>query len=232
VRPAQILSVMCAYSRVPAHFLEASPLQRVALKTWIALLRGVNVLGSRKLPMKDLAATLKRAGFTSVRTYIQSGNVVFQSAKGPARPLSTQIAQLIQKNFGFQPQVIVISERELAAAVSGNPFPGAVTNHKSLHLYFLSERPSKPDLGSLARLKNDSEAFALRGHVFYLHTPQGFAISKVRSKIERCLGVHATGRNWRTANQLLEMLREPSGGEATPSKRRPLHRPAARSARR
>ena len=202
------------------------------MNTWIALLRGVNVLGSRKLSMKDLTATFERAGFASVRTYIQSGNVVFQSAKGPARALSTQIAQLMQKKFGFQPQVMVLSERELAAAVSGNPFPEAVTDHKSLHLFFLSERPSNPDLGSLARLKSGNEGFALKGHVFYLHTPQGFAISKVRAKIERCLGVHATGRNWRTANQLLEMSREPSGDKATPSKRRPLHCPAARSARR
>jgi uncharacterized protein (DUF1697 family) len=202
------------------------------LKTWIALLRGVNVLGSRKLPMKDLIATLERAGFASVRTYIQSGNVVFQSAEGPARPLSTQIAQLIQKKFGFQPQVMVLSERELAAAVSGNPFPAAAVDHKLLHLFFLSERPSNPDLDSLARLKTGSEAFVLKGAVFYLHTPQGFSISKVRSKIERCLGVHATARNWRTANQLLEMSREPSGDKAPISKRRGLHRPAPCSARR
>jgi len=192
----------------------------------------VNVLGSRKLPMKDLGAVLQLASFASVRTYIQSGNVVFQSARGSARALSTQIAQLIQKKFGFQPQVMVLNERQLAAAVTGNPFPAAATDHKSLHLFFLSKRPSNPDLDSLARLKSGSEAFALKGHVFYLHTPQGFAISKVRAKIERCLGVHATARNWRTANQLLEMSRKPSGGKAPISKRRGLHRPAPRSARR
>jgi uncharacterized protein (DUF1697 family) len=203
-----------------------------APKTWIGLLRGVNVLGSRKLPMKDLTATLERAGFGSVRTYIQSGNVVFQSAKGPARALSTQIAQLIQKKFGFQPQVMVLNGRQLAAAVSGNPFPAAAIDHKSLHLFFLSERPSKPDLGSLARLKSGSESFALKGQVFYLHTPQGFAISKVRAKIERCLAVHATARNWRTANQLLEMSRKSSGDKVPNSKRRSLRRSAPRSARR
>jgi uncharacterized protein (DUF1697 family) len=204
----------------------------IRLKTWIALLRGVNVLGSRKLPMKDLAEVLQRAGFGSVRTYIQSGNVVFQSATRGASELSTQIALLIQKRFGFQPQVMVLSARELAAAISGNPFPEAATDHKSLHLFFLSERPSNPDLGSLARLKSGSEAYVLKGHVFYLHTPQGFAISKVRAKIERCLGVHATGRNWRTANQLLEMSRRPPGDKAIVRKRGDLRRLAPRSARR
>jgi uncharacterized protein (DUF1697 family) len=176
--------------------------------------------------MKDLAAVLQRAGFARVRTYIQSGNVVFQSAAGGGSGLSSKIALLIQKKFGFQPQVMVLSERQLAAAVGSNPFPEAAADHKSLHLFFLSERPSNPDLGSLARVKNRSEAFVLKGGVFYLHTPQGFAISKVRAKIERCLGVHATARNWRTANQLLEMSREPSEDKTTPPKRRGLHRPS------
>jgi uncharacterized protein (DUF1697 family) len=178
---------------------------RAALKTWIALLRGVNVLGNRKLPMKDLAALLENNGLRCVRTYIQSGNVLFRSSKRSARALSTQIARLIRTKAGFEPQVMVLSEQELAAAVRGNPFPAAVRDHKSLHLYFLSERPTNPDLYSLARLNRGREAFALKGGVFYLHTPEGFAASKVRAKVEHCLGVQATARNWRTVNQLLEM---------------------------
>jgi uncharacterized protein (DUF1697 family) len=181
------------------------------LKTWIALLRGVNVLGSHKLPMKDLAALLEDAGFASVRTYIQSGNVVFRSSRGTARTHAERIARVIRGKFGFAPQVMVLSARQLAAAVRGNPFPRASSDHKSLHLFFLAGRPSEPDLGSLRRLKGRREAFALRGAVFYLHTPDGFADSAVRTRVERCLGVHASARNWRTVNQLLGMTqrREP-----------------------
>jgi uncharacterized protein (DUF1697 family) len=175
-------------------------------RTWIALLRGVNVVGKNKVPMKQLAAALERAGLRSVRTYIQSGNVIFQSASGSARTLGTRIAQLILEEFGFSPQVMVISGQELERAIRGNPFPGAHKNHKLLHLFFLSARPAKPDLESLSQLDAGREAFALRGSVFYLYTPDGFADSVVRSRIERSLGVHATGRNWRTANELLRLL--------------------------
>ncbi|HLJ38381.1 MAG TPA: DUF1697 domain-containing protein [Steroidobacteraceae bacterium] len=177
------------------------------MKTWIALLRGINVVGANKVPMKELAAALERAGFSSVRTYIQSGNVIFESsAGGGARALSTRIARLVRRKFGFEPKVMVISRQQLEQAVRDNPFPGARENHKSLHLFFLSARPRKPDLASLAQLDLGREAFALKGSVFYLYTPDGFPDSVIRSRLERCLGVAATGRNWRTANQLLSML--------------------------
>jgi uncharacterized protein (DUF1697 family) len=175
------------------------------LRTWIALLRGINVVGRRQLLMKDLAAIFERSGFSSVRTYIQSGNVIFQSAHGTARSLAAEIAALILKRAGFEPQVMVLSPRELAAAVRGNPFPQADQDHKSLHLFFLSARPPRPDLDSLTRLKRGREGFALEGKVFYLFTPHGFPQCELHDKIERFLGVHATARNWRTARQLLSM---------------------------
>lgn len=179
--------------------------RRARLKTWIALLRGINVVGRRQLLMKDLAATIERGGFSCVRTYIQSGNVVFQSSHGSARSLAAGIGALIYKRAGFEPQVMVLSRRELAAAVRGNPFPEADTDHKSLHLFFLSARPARPDLESLTRLKKGREGFVLAGKVFYLFTPHGFPQCALHDRVERFLGVHATARNWRTANALLAM---------------------------
>ena len=179
------------------------------MKTWIALLRGINVVGRRKLLMRDLAAILERGGLRSVRTYIQSGNVVFQSARGSARTLATQIGELILKKSGFQPHVMVLSVAELAEAIAGNPFPEADADHKALHLFFLSAKPRRPDLEALTRLKRGREGFVLAGKVFYLYTPHGFAQSDLHDKVERFLGVHATGRNWRTANQLLLMTQAP-----------------------
>lgn len=173
---------------------------------WLALLRGINVVGQNKVPMKGLASALEHAGFEAVRTYIQSGNVLFRSSNRDRRALARRIERLVEREFGCSPTVVVISRAELAAAIRGNPFPGASENHKLLHLYFLASRPDSPDIDSLARLDAGREAFKLDGDVFYLWTPDGFADSVLRSRIERCLGVPATARNWRTVNELLKLL--------------------------
>jgi len=187
------------------------------LKTWIALLRGVNVVGSRRLLMKDLTAMLTGDGLGAVRTYIQSGNVVFECAGGSARTLAARIAALIHAQAGFETRVMVLSCAALASAVRANPFPQAQRDHKSLHLFFLARRPPRPDLAALRRLRSGGDAFALKGGVFYLYTPQGFPNSALHDKVERLLGVYATGRNWRTANQLLA-LAQPSGLRMRPER--------------
>jgi uncharacterized protein (DUF1697 family) len=174
--------------------------------TWLALLRGINVVGKNKVPMKALASALETAGFQNVRTYIQSGNVVFRSSSSAPDGLAGKIARLVKRNFACAPTVVVISKAQLDAAIRTNPFPEAQRNHKLLHLYFLASAPKSADIDSLARLDAGREAFALKGSVFYLWTPDGFAASVLRSRVERCLGVPATARNWRTANELLKLL--------------------------
>jgi uncharacterized protein (DUF1697 family) len=185
--------------------MKAAPSGRVAT-TWLALLRGINVVGKNKVPMKALAGALETAGFQAVRTYIQSGNIVFRSPGGDAGALAAKIARLVERKFGCAPAVLVISKAQLAAAVRANPFPDAQHNHKLLHLYFFDSPPKSPDIESLGRVAAGREAFALKGSVFYLWTPDGFADSVLRSRVERCLGVPATARNWRTVNELLKLL--------------------------
>jgi uncharacterized protein (DUF1697 family) len=176
------------------------------MHAWLALIRGINVVGRNKVPMKALSSALEAAGLRGVQTYIQSGNVMFRSSSGNAPALANRIARLIEQEFACAPSVRVVSRAELAAAIRGNPFPGAHRNHQSLHVYFLTSRPKSPDLDSLTRLDAGREAFKLDGTVFYLWTPDGFADSVLRSRIERCLGVRATARNWRTVNELLRRL--------------------------
>jgi uncharacterized protein (DUF1697 family) len=178
------------------------------VKTFIALLRGINVGGARPLPMKNLVVTLEAAGFVSVRTYIQSGNVVFQASRGTSRSLGLQIGQLIEKKFRFHVPVLILRDVELSAAIRDNPFPQAITAPNYLHLGFLCDAPTSPDLISLEKLKTATEAYKLKGKVFYLHTPDGMGTSKLAAKVERALGVDTTFRNWRTVNQLLEMSDE------------------------
>jgi uncharacterized protein (DUF1697 family) len=175
---------------------------------WIALFRGINVGGCQILPMKDLTALLEGAGLGGVRTYIQSGNVVFQGAQGTSISLAKRIGDLVLKSHGFVPKVFVLSMKELSNAVAANPFPQAELDPKAVHLYFLSKLPPAPDLESLNRLRTGREAFELKGKVFYLHTPGGFGVSKLAARAERFLGIDATARNWRTVNKLIEMARE------------------------
>src|SRR5579863_389692 len=92
--------------------------------TWLALLRGINVVGRNKVPMKALAAALETAGFLSVRTYIQSGNILFRSRSRDSPALARQIERLVARDFGCTPTVLVIGKAALAAAIRGNPFTG------------------------------------------------------------------------------------------------------------
>src|SRR5207302_9803486 len=99
----------------------------------------------------------------------------------PRRPAGTREYRLpcgaVHKAKGFHPKVVVLNVKELERAASNNPFPKAESQPKTLHLFFLSEEPLCADLASLKRLRSGKEAFALRGKIFYLHTPDGFAVS-------------------------------------------------------
>jgi uncharacterized protein (DUF1697 family) len=175
------------------------------VKTFIALLRGINVGGSHMLPMKELKRLLEKLGCVEIHTYIQSGNVVFRSGRADAEGLATQLTQAVSSTYGFSPRVMVLTLRELARAVADNPFREAEESPKSLHLFFLAASPRTPDLKSLHALQAQTERFALRGRVLYLLTPEGFGRSKLAARVERLLGVEATARNWRTVTTLLDM---------------------------
>lgn len=173
--------------------------------TYIALIRGINVTGNNMLPMKSLAALMGRLGCQDVRTYLQSGNAVFESNETNRDRLCSALTAAIQKAHGFAPRVMLLTASELRRAAKANPFPQAADNHKLVHLYFLADRASKADLQAIGACATSGELFALKGKVFYLHTPNGFGVSKVAERAERLLGVAATARNWRTVSALIEM---------------------------
>ena len=182
------------------------------MKTWIALLRGVNVGGKNKLPMKALAAELATLGLSDIRTYIQSGNVIFRSPDTRvAAILAAEISAAIKTKFGFEPHVIVISAKELADSVTANPFPELSPNAdgKALHFFFLLEAPRNFDQDRLAAVRRQSERWQIEGRVLYLHTPEGFGNSKLAAQIERILGVTSTARNWSTVCALLDLVKDP-----------------------
>jgi uncharacterized protein (DUF1697 family) len=182
-----------------------------AMQTWIALLRGVNVGGKNKLPMKELVALLETLGLSEVRTYIQSGNAIFRGPAGSPSALADSIGSAIREKFGFQPGVIVIRQEDFAKAAAVNPFPEAEKelDGRTLHLFFLGHGLKKVDAECLDAVKRTTERWRVIGPVFYLHAPEGFGDSKLAAKAERCLGVPATARNWRTVSELLKLAAGP-----------------------
>lgn len=180
------------------------------MTTFIALLRGINVGGHNKLPMQELVQLLESLGLVNVKTYIQSGNVVFQSIQTQPSTLAEEISTAIEQRHRFKPQVMILRSEDLETAVSQNPFPQATEDHKTLHFYFLESIPSNPDLTMLEAVKTETEQFKLLDQVFYLHAPDGIGRSKLAAKVEKAMGVPTTARNWRTVSKVLEMAKAAS----------------------
>jgi len=174
------------------------------MTVYVALLRGINVGGYNKLPMQDLRDILAALGCENIKTYIQSGNAVFRSADERVH-LSNKIRAAVDEKFGFTPTVQLLTIDDYQSILSANPFPEAVEDPKSLHVSFLSETPIDPDLKSLHALRSPTENYELLANAFFLHAPDGIGRSKLAAKVEKCLGVQATGRNWRTAMKLAEL---------------------------
>ena len=178
------------------------------MKTYVALFRGLNVGGNSVLPMNELVARLENLGLRNVKTYIQSGNAVFQSEEEDTSLLSHEIRAAIKKGHGFEPQVLLLEPEEIEKAVGSNPFPEAEPEPKTLYLHFLASRPEYPDLDALEAIRSDRERFVLKNGVFYLHAPDGIGRSKLAANAEKLLGVSMTARNWRTVSKVMEMAKQ------------------------
>lgn len=172
---------------------------------YVALFRGINVGGRNSLPMQDLRDILSAVGCDNVQTYIQSGNAVF-SASADAQSLSGQIRDAINERFGFSPLVLLLTIDRFREIASANPFPEGEATPKFLHIWFLMAATVAPDMDALADVKVPSEQYFLSDHAFYLYAPDGIGRSVLAKKVDRCLGVSTTARNWRTVTKLLEII--------------------------
>lgn len=160
------------------------------------------------MPMKELVAILEGLGVKKVKTYIQSGNAVFQSTEKDLSQISRKITAEIKNRHGFEPHILLLEFEEIKKAIEGNPFPEAETDPGNLHLGFLAIRPENPDLAKLSLLKKENERFQLTDRVFYLHAPEGVGRSNLAASAEKLLGVPMTDRNWRTVCKIMEMVVE------------------------
>jgi len=172
--------------------------------------RGINVGGQKIIRMENLRASFEALGFRRVRSYVQSGNVIFEAAKAFPNGLSKLIGDKILSDCGISVPVVLRTADEIKKIVSGNPFLNQKGIDRSkLHVTFLSGSPTKAALGKLAALNSRSDQFRLRGREVYLHCPDGYGRTKLsNTAFEKLLSVDATTRNWRTVNKLVKMSSE------------------------
>lgn len=176
-------------------------------KTYVALLRGVNLAGKNRLPMKDLAEMFKEAGCSNVETYIQSGNVVFTASSKLAAGIPALIAAEIAKRFGYRTPVVLRSVEQLREVVQGNPFLKAGAAEDTLHVSFLADFPNHRGVKELDPNRCPPDAFCVLRREVYLQLPNGAGRTKLNANyFDSKLGTIGTQRNWRTVVKLLELM--------------------------
>ena len=173
------------------------------METWIALFRGINVGGKNILPMAELRSDFEALKLNNVRTYIQSGNVVFEATAKTTTTISKKIKRRVEERHGFRPELLVLHKDELIAAVEANPFSDATSDPKTLHFFFLVQPTTAAQTDGLEDARKETENFHLTDRVFYLHAPEGIGRSKLAAKVEKHLGVTTTARNFRTVDKLV-----------------------------
>ncbi|WP_397540090.1 DUF1697 domain-containing protein [Rummeliibacillus pycnus] len=172
---------------------------------YIALLRGINVGGHNIVKMQDLRSTLENLGLDQVKTYIQSGNIIFQSDENMDR-LQNQIEQEINNRFGFFVPVILRTELEWEALINNCPYPqNSLVEGESVHVALLEKEPTKESVNYLLEFKSENEECFIQGKEVYLFLRQSFRNAKIPIHIQK-LGVPITIRNWKTIMKLSEMV--------------------------
>lgn len=176
------------------------------MTTFICLLRGVNVGGNKMLKMDALKALCGSLGLKAVKTYLNSGNVVFRSDESDRAVLMRRIEEGIRKKTGLEVKVILRTTSELRKVIAANPLSPDDRNPKGLLVAFLGGEIAKEAKSLLMNLKIASEELHFGNRELYIYFPDGIADSKLSNALtEKKLGVNVTARNWNTVNALLGM---------------------------
>lgn len=179
--------------------------------THLALLRGINVGGKNLIPMRALATLFAEAGGGDVRTYIQSGNVIFEAAPNEAEKLVQSVATAIAAQFRCQIPIVVRTADQLSAVLENNPFlqgtAPAETTAEMLHVYLLAHRPAPEKVATLDAARSLPDTFVVQGSEIYLRMPNGMGRTKLTNAyFDSKLSTVSTARNWRTLQKLCELM--------------------------
>ena len=177
------------------------------MQTFIALLRGINVSGHKKTPMIELREVLSKSGFKNVQTYIQSGNVIFNSSEKNIQKLELKIHNAIKRHFGFEVPILIITPKELKEIFDDCPFP----EEKKVNSYFtlLYDIPDKNIIEEVSKITHPNEEFIIRKSCIYFYSSIGYGKAKYSNNFfERKLKTRATARNYKTMVKLLSLSAE------------------------
>lgn len=181
------------------------------MKTYIALLRGINVSGQKIIKMELLRKVLAELDFENISTYIQSGNIIFESAIDDLNLLENQIAQKIEQHFGFIVPVRITTLEELKTIVAENPFVTEnLADPTQPYVAFLSVVPAAADLAQLEQVDFQKDRFVSKNRVLYLWYARTAADTKLSNAvIEKKLQLKATSRNWKTVLKIIGLAQKP-----------------------
>jgi len=173
---------------------------------YVAFLRGINVGGNNMIKMERLREIVAALGFGDVKTYVNSGNVIFETKKTPDKKLAASIHDVIKKEFGMDISVMVRSIDEIKEIIAKNPYEGQFENDKELHIFFLNEPLSTEHRELLMANNSDTELITLDERTIY-YLPRMGILEGVLGKgfIDKKLKIPSTARNWRTVNKVSGM---------------------------
>lgn len=180
----------------------------ISMGTYIALLRGINVTGHNKIKMTELKQLFIDSGFREVVTYIQSGNVIFQSEQSDISKIEQSIIKVIEKHFGYSIKVLVVTKSHLAAIFNSNPFIERENiDLTKLYVTLLSNQPEIDGIEQIEELlATNDDAFEVIDKSVYLYCPNGYGRTKLNNNLfEKKLNSSATTRNWKTITKLIEL---------------------------
>ncbi len=177
------------------------------METYIAILRGINVSGQKKIKMGELRKHLEALNFEQIHTYIQSGNIIFQTEKADVNKLAKTIESKILKEYKFEVPTIVRSVGYFEQISKNNPFlKNPDINLERLYVTFLTEGPSENLKNEVSKITYPGEQFIISGDAIYLFCSVGYGEAKLNNNFfEKKLKVSATTRNWNTVLKLTQM---------------------------
>lgn len=175
------------------------------MKTYIALLRGINVSGQKKINMKDLISHMEAIGLKEVKTYIQSGNLIFHSENN-REDLVSLIENKIEEEYNFKVPVCIILNDELKDIIEDNPFAKNNIDHKYMYVTYLFYNPKNDLINKLEDYKYKDDEFLISEKQIYISCPGGYGRTKINNNFfESMLKIKATTRNWKTTLKLKEL---------------------------
>lgn len=175
---------------------------------YLALLRGINVGGKNKIAMSDLARIFSEAGCEGVRTYIQSGNVIFKADPAVVAEIPSRVTSEIASRHALKVPVVLRTAEQMGEIAKNNPFLAGGTPEDTLHVMFMAGAPEPDKIAALDSNRSLPDQFSVIGQEVYLYLPNGAGHTKLTTDyFDSRLGTTSTGRNWRTVLNLLEMMR-------------------------